>query len=155
MLGLADGAKLLSEMEANGKIVLVVDGENIALDSEDIEVRLQAKDGWAAAQGRGTVVVLATELTPELIREGMARDVVRLVQDHRKELDLNFTDRIVLGLVTQSDELATAIVENTDYIKQETLAVQLVDQPIDGVLGAQREVAGQNLTIYIRVFDRH
>ena len=154
-LGLADGAKLLSEMEANGKIVLVVDGENIALDSEDIEVRLQAKDGWAAAQGRGTVVVLATELTPELIREGMARDVVRLVQDHRKELDLNFTDRIVLGLVTQSDELATAIVENTDYIKQETLAVQLVDQPIDGVLGAQREVAGQNLTIYIRVFDRH
>ena len=48
------------------------------MDGEDIQIRLQAKEGWAAAQGTGCVVVLSTELTDELIREGLARDMVRV-----------------------------------------------------------------------------
>ena len=75
-------------------MTLDIGGEQIELDNEDIEVRLQAKPGWAAAQGQTCVVVLATELTPELVAEGLARDFVRLVQDRRKDLGLEFTDRI-------------------------------------------------------------
>ena len=80
-LGKADGGKLLAELTASGKVTLDIGGEKVELDNEDIQVRLQAKPGWAAAQGSNVVVVLATELTPELIAEGLARDFVRLVQD--------------------------------------------------------------------------
>ncbi|MCA9228670.1 MAG: class I tRNA ligase family protein, partial [Planctomycetales bacterium] len=69
-LGEADGGRLLSELNDTGKVALAAGGETVELDQDDIQVRLQAKPGWAAAQGRGCVVVLSTELTPELLREG-------------------------------------------------------------------------------------
>ena len=53
----------------------------VELDSDDLQVRLQAKEGWAAAQGHWCVVVLSTELTEELVREGLARDFVRALQE--------------------------------------------------------------------------
>ena len=100
-----DGGKLLAEMESQGKITLSLPNGPVTLDAEDIQVRLQAKPGWAAAHGRLCVVVLATQLTPELIAEGLARDLVRVIQDRRKEMDLEFTDRIVVGMVAESAEL--------------------------------------------------
>ncbi len=69
----ADGGALLTELRRDGQLTLIVDQEQITLDQEDIQIRLQAKEGWAAAQGTGCVVVLATELTDALIREGLAR----------------------------------------------------------------------------------
>ena len=93
-------------------MTLAAAGETVELDSEDIQVRLQAKPGWAAAQGPTCVVVLSTELTDALIREGLARDLVRHIQDRRKELDCQYTDRIEVGIVTDSGELRPAIEEN-------------------------------------------
>ena len=63
MLAGADGGRLLAELQAEGKITLPLPDGPIELDGDDIQVRLQAKEGWAAAQGRGVVVVLATALT--------------------------------------------------------------------------------------------
>ncbi len=148
----ADGAKILEELSTNGKTVIEVEGEQIELDNEDVEVRLQANQGWAAAQGPNAVVVLSTELTPELIRLGKSRDVVRLVQDRRKEMDLQFTDRIDLWLVTEKDELHTAIDENRQYIMKETLSVSLnLESPADDIESIEREVGEEKLSIFIRV----
>jgi isoleucyl-tRNA synthetase len=147
----ADGARLLAELEERGRVQLDISGEAVELDGEDLQVRLRAREGWAAAQGRHCVVVLATELTPGLIDEGMARDVVRLVQDRRKELDLEFTDRIELGLVTDSPDLQRAVRTNTDYICNETLATRLETRAFERVDGAEREVSGHPLWIYIAV----
>lgn len=147
----ADGGVLLRELEEHGKIVLDIEGESVELDSEDVQVRLQAKEGWAAAQGHSCVVVLSTELTPELIREGLARDLVRLIQDRRKDLDCKYTDRIQVGIVTQSEEVQTAVEENVDYIKGETLADQLTCEPLDGIEGVLHTVAGSEVMIYVRV----
>ena len=148
----ADGAKILAELSANGGTVIEVEGEQIPLDDEDVEVRLKANEGWAAAPGPNAVVVLATELTPELIRLGKARDVVRLIQDRRKEMDLQFTDRIDLWLVTDSDELKSAIEENREYIMNETLATNLYLQPpTEAVESVEREVGENKLQIFIRV----
>jgi isoleucyl-tRNA synthetase len=149
-LGKADGASLLSQLNATGKVTLDIGGEKVSLDSEDIQVRLQAKPGWAAAQGSGCVVVLATELTPELIAEGTARDFVRLVQDRRKELNLEFTDRIEVGIVGASAELQKAIADNMEYICGETLAVKLVFEALPGVEGVEVEIGDEKVKLFVR-----
>jgi isoleucyl-tRNA synthetase len=151
-LGRADAAKLLAELKSAGKIALKLPGgAEVELDDEDIEIRLQAKEGWAAAQGKGCVVVLATELTDELIAEGLARDVVRLIQDRRKEIGCEYTDRIQVGLVTDSAGLAAAIDEHRDYLAQETLAVKIVDRPLAKVEATKAKLAGDELAIYVQV----
>jgi isoleucyl-tRNA synthetase len=146
----ADGGKLLAEMTASGKVTLTLDGQPVELDSEDIQVRLQAKPGWAAAQGAGCVVVLATELTLELIDEGKARDLVRIIQDRRKELDLQFTDRIEVGIVGASADLRRAIEANRDYLCSETLAAKLVFESLSGVEGVEVEIGDEKITLYLK-----
>ena len=128
-----DGGRLLAELESTGKISLRLGSESVELDEEDIQIGLQAKEGWAAAQGSGCVVVLSTELTRELIREGFARDIIRVLQEQRKKQECDFTDRIRVHVGTRSAELAQAIAENQRYIMGETLAVALeVADEVDG-----------------------
>jgi isoleucyl-tRNA synthetase len=145
----ADGGKLLAELTATGKVTLDLGGEQVELDNEDIQVRLQAKPGWAAAQGAGCVVVLATELTPDLLAEGLARDFVRLVQDERKRQDLQFTDQIEIGIVGAST-LQQAIEQHRDYICSETLATKLVFEALPGVDGIEVEIDDEKVTLYVR-----
>ena len=97
------------------------------------------------------VVVLATELTEELIREGFARELVRTIQDRRKEMGCQFTDRITVGIVTESAELKRAIEQFRDYICGETLAVEIVFGPLPGVEPMAIDVAGHAATLYVRV----
>jgi len=150
-LGQANGGQLLRQLSTTGKVTLELQGQSLELDNEDIQVRLQAKPGWTAAQGPTTVIVLSTELTAELIREGYARDVNRLIQDRRKQLGCEFTDRIEVGLVTESDELRQAVQENAAYIQGEALADRLAFQPLDGVESLDCEVAGHDLRIFVRI----
>jgi isoleucyl-tRNA synthetase len=112
-------------------------------------VRLQAKDGWTAAQGKQCVVVLATELTPELVAEGLARELVRTIQDRRKDMNLEYTDRICVGLVTKSAELTAAAGEFSDYICGETLATELQAGPLTGTEPIQVKVAGELIELYV------
>ena len=149
----ADGAAMLADLTANGKTSLTVESETIELDSEDIEVRLKANEGWAAAQGKQAVVVLSTELTPELIRSGYARELNRFVQDRRKELDLERTDRIDAWIKTDSDDINQAIQENSDYLKGETLAVSITQAACDesGVESTEVNVGDHEVMIWIRV----
>jgi len=149
LLGEADGDLLHQELKEHGVIKLTVEGEVIELTDEEIAIRLQAKEGYAATEGQNSVVVLATELTPELIAEGTARDVNRLVQDYRKELQLDISDRIQLALVTECADLAAAIEANCEYLQEASLAESLVFAPLADVEGAEREVAGEAITLYL------
>ncbi len=150
MLAGADVNKLLDEMDSKGKITIALQDGPITLDADDIQVRLQAKPGWAAAQGRFCVVVLATELTPELIAEGLANDLVRVIQDRRKEINLDFTDRIVVGLVADSPELAKAVKQFSKYIQGETLAVKLKFEPLPDAEAVEIKVAEYQATLYVK-----
>ncbi len=125
--------------------------ESVVLDQEDIEVRLQAKEGWTAAQGSHVVVVLATELTPVLIREGVAQDLKRSIQDRRKELGCQYTDRIRVGIEGACDDVWMAVEENLDFLKNETLTVEIRRGPIAGVEPADCEVADSRVKIYVQV----
>ena len=149
LLTRADGGRLLAELEATGKVTLDAEGQRVELDSEDLQVRLQAKPGWAAAHLPSCVVVLSTDLTPQLVREGLARDLVRLIQERRKELDCQYTDRIQVGLVTESDELRQAIEENAEYICGETLAVELCGEPLAGATPVEHTLAGSPIQVFV------
>ena len=149
-LGAANGAGLLAQLEAEGSVTIEVEGESITLDNEDIQVRLQAKEGWAAAQGKNSVVVLNTELTDDLIREGYARDLIRMIQDRRKELDCEFTDRIAVAVGTESAILVQTIAEHGETIAVETLADNLSVGSLE-VESVVRNVAETDVHLFVSV----
>jgi isoleucyl-tRNA synthetase len=149
----ADGGGLLAELAGGGSIQLDVDGEAIELSREDLQVRLQAKDGWAAAEGDQCVVVLSTELTDALVREGFVRDLVRVIQDRRKDLGCAFTDRIRVGILTDSEPLRAALDEHREYLVAETLSQSLALDALGKDSGVDVTVGKHALTLFIEVVD--
>jgi len=74
---------------------------------------------------------------------------VRLINERRKDMDCNFTDRIHLGVVTDSDEIRTAIRENEDAICRETLAVDIQLEPLASAEPVSYEMAGASVQLYV------
>ncbi len=145
------GSELLANIRDNGRINLTVDGQEIELSPEEIEVRLQARPGWTAANALGVVAILSTELSEELLAEGLARDLVRAIQDVRKDKDCEFTDRIEVGVVTESSEVRQAVELFHDYIKEETLAERISLEPIDGIDQVDVKIGEFEVVIYVKV----
>ena len=102
-----------------------VDGETYDVLPDEVEVKALAKEGFAVAEEGPYVAALVTELTPELVQEGLAREFVRRVQDLRKSAELDVADRIEL-FVEASAGLRSAIEAHKDYITAETLTSNLV-----------------------------
>jgi isoleucyl-tRNA synthetase len=120
------------------------------LEPADLSVHMKAPDGWAGVADRGTELVIDARITEELAREGMARDIVRQVQELRKQADLNMEDRIALVLQTESGRLQSAIEVHKDYIAGETLTVEW-PASVDGkAASAEVKIDGQSLTILLR-----
>jgi isoleucyl-tRNA synthetase len=155
-LASASGAQLMDEMSRDGKISLSIDGQTIELDGDDIQVRFTAKSGWAAAQGKNGVVALHTELTPELIREGIAKDAIRIIQDLRKKRQCDFTDRIAIEIITADAAVREAIDSHRDFISQETLAVSVTIRESGGPLSDSEsiELADVPVSIALSVQSR-
>jgi isoleucyl-tRNA synthetase len=126
-----DGA--LASGLAEGKTIEVRtdDGLPISIGPEDVQLSHDVRAGWGVASEAGVTVALELEVTPELRREGLARELVRLVQDARKAAGLEITDRIVLGVET-SGEVAEGLAAHREVIAAETLAGSVVDGPVDG-----------------------
>jgi isoleucyl-tRNA synthetase len=138
-LAAADGNSLLSALQTDGSVTIELPDGSLQLDGDDIEVRLQARQGWAAAQGPGCVVVLNTEVTEELRREGIAKDLIRAIQNQRKEIDCQYSDRIEVGLVSDREDVQLAVEEHRESICKETLALRLDLSAIAGVAGIETE----------------
>ena len=98
--------------------------EGIELTADDVLVTRKPKEGLVVASQGAIVVGLETALTPELISEGLAREFVSNVQSMRKEADFEVTQRIALT-VEADDEMKAALTTHADYVKTETLAVEL------------------------------
>lgn len=101
-----------------------VEDETFEITPDEVEVRAEAKEGYAVASEGAYLAALVTELTTDLIKEGLVREFVRRVQSLRKDADLDIADRIHLYF-TASEGLAEAIMDFEDYIKEETLALSL------------------------------
>jgi isoleucyl-tRNA synthetase len=144
----ADGAALLRQLEAEGRVVVTVEGEPVALGPEEIAVAMDARPGFSAAAGRAGVVVLRTALTPELVEEGLFREVLNRVQTFRKELDLEYTGRIRLTLAGDG-RLLNAVRPRVEDLRRETLAVDVVldAPPAAGVHVREVTIDGELLTL--------
>jgi isoleucyl-tRNA synthetase len=152
-LASADASKLLAELEANKQVAIELPDGPVALDVDDLQVRLQAKPGWAAAQGKSAVVVLSTELTEALISEGLARELVHLIQTQRRDMALKYTDRIRVGIVTESRELEAAAHSFAEYIKRETLATELRAESLNGTVECDAKLGESTLKLYVAPQD--
>ncbi|MCO6044610.1 isoleucine--tRNA ligase [Aeoliella sp. ICT_H6.2] len=147
----ASGSELLANIRDNGRINLSVDGQEIELLPEEVEVRITAKEGYASANDKGVVVVLATELTPELVAEGTARDLVRAIQDTRKEKGCEFTDRIEVGIVSDDETVLAAVDQFADYVAGETLSDSVKLGEIAGVTPIEITHGDVTVKLYIKV----
>jgi isoleucyl-tRNA synthetase len=109
---------------AGDTIEVELEGERIALTPEEIEVRLQARPGYAAASEAGYLAALDTRLTPELELEGLAREFIRRAQELRKQQGLAVDDRIRMRFAASS-RLAEAVHSHQEHIQAEILCTEL------------------------------
>jgi isoleucyl-tRNA synthetase len=107
---------------------VIVEGNAIEILPEEVEVRIEARSGWVVSAEGSYLAALSTTLTKELLLEGLAREFVRRVQDYRKQAGYEITDRIRL-YVQATPQLSQAIEAHLQYIKGETLAVELIFGP--------------------------
>jgi len=116
--GVQEAAKLLNE---TGVLSFTIEGQQIELTSEEVEVVATARPGFVTAEERGYIVALETTITPQLREEGLVRDLTHYIQDMRKKAGFNIEDHISLALYTDS-ELADLLSRYKETLQSETLA---------------------------------
>ena len=124
----AFGPPELARLLDGQSVDVVLDGTPVSLDPADVLIQRTPKAGLAVASSGALVVALETELTPALVREGHARELINRIQNLRKAQDLDVADRIALSL-SADPELLAAIETHRDTIAAETLAEQLEASP--------------------------
>jgi len=144
-------AEVAATVLAGGTVsVPVPSGEVVAVGPDDVIVTQTPRAGWAVASDAGETVAIDTAVTPELQREGLAREVIRLIQEARKSDGLDVTDRIALRWSAHDAELAAALTEHTALIAGEVLAVEFGASGASGdwpVLADVREHADEELAL--------
>lgn len=135
---------------AGENLSLTVGGDSYEILGEEVEVRAQARSGFAVAADGAYLAALVTSLTPELVQEGLAREFVRRVQDLRKQADLDISDRIIL-FYEVSAGLGKAVQMFKDYVQGETLTLELVaGRAPEGAPTSSDAFDGETLTIGLR-----
>ncbi len=126
----ADVTDFAASMTANGFVDVDVDGAIERIGPNEVIITDRPRSGWAVASGGAETVALDLELTHELRLLGLVRDIVRIVQDARKNAGLDVTDRIELWWrVGGSPEPAEAIREHRKLLADEVLAASLTEGP--------------------------
>jgi isoleucyl-tRNA synthetase len=145
-----DAAPLAHALQAGQSFTVSLDETEIEVLPEEAEVRMRAREGLAVAEGAGIVVGIDTKLTPELVQAGLARDIVRRIQDARKNAGFEIEDRIVLSY--QASETLSEVFETQGaYIAAETLADEMRAAAPDADSHADSFVLdGQEVTLGVK-----
>ena len=122
----ASAPELVSALRANGTFDIPLEGAAVSIGPDDVVITETPKQGWAVATDGGETVALDLALDEELLRIGLARDVVRDVQEARKQRGFDVTDRICLEWAAEG-EAAQAIREQSEELAQEVLATSFIE----------------------------
>jgi isoleucyl-tRNA synthetase len=128
----------------------------VTLTSDDVGVIEEPVTGWHVVREGAAAVALDVHVTPELLREGIARDLVRAIQDLRKASGLAVDDRVDLA-VTAGPEIQAALDAHRDYVMSETLAVSFHPAPPHATGGGHEmvvELSGQPVTLWLQPVAR-
>jgi isoleucyl-tRNA synthetase len=149
-LATADGSQLAAQLETEGAVVVA--GER--LGPEDVEVRAERSPDVALAREGSWAVALDLDLDDGLVREGTARELVRALNDHRKELGLAIADRVRLTLAPRGPRVRAAVDAHGDDVAAEVLAVErsVVAEPPGGA--ATIEVDGEAVAVLLERVER-
>ncbi|MFZ0750818.1 MAG: isoleucine--tRNA ligase, partial [Pyrinomonadaceae bacterium] len=113
-------------VERGEPVPLTVNGQALSVSPDEIVIQRSARPDWEMSEDNGFFVAIDTKLDPQLIRERLVRDLVREIQNLRKQAGLEVADRIRVRYAT-TGELAIAIVSYIEYLANETLAVELTE----------------------------
>jgi isoleucyl-tRNA synthetase len=129
-----EAASVLASLKQTGKYEFVLDTETISLDSQDLVISYLGGEHIYATEVQGTFVALDTTPDPALEREGLVRDLNRHLQDYRKKIGLEVTDRITVQY-SAPREIQEAVNEHRTYLQTELLAddIQYVESVPDGI----------------------
>ncbi len=120
----ADASALAAALSADGSASVLVDGEQVEVQPDEVIVSERPREGWSVVNEQGETVALDLDLTPALVRAGLAREVVRLVQEARKSTGFDVSDRV--AVVWQAGgETAAALREHTTLVSEEVLATEM------------------------------
>ncbi|WP_462203490.1 isoleucine--tRNA ligase [Frankia sp. CcWB3] len=111
----------------NGRLTVTVDGEEAELSGDELIITETPRQGWAVTAESGLSVALDLEISPELARAGLARDVVRVLQDARKAAGLEITDRVDVSWAATREETALALRTHGQTVAEEVLAVSFTE----------------------------
>lgn len=145
----ANPAAVVAAVQDGGTFPVSLDGTTHDLSAADLDIRMESKDGFAASGSREAVVVLETTLTEDLIREGLAREVINRIQGMRKELDLAYQTRIAVR-IGAGGPVARAALAHASTIAAETLATDLKIEFEELDTTASFTVADEEVRISIR-----
>ena len=134
-----DAATLAAQLRDAGKAFLEFEGEQLEIGPDDVIVTERPREGWSVVNEQGETVALDLELTPELIQQGLAREVIRFIQEARKRAGLQVSDRIQIVLEA-GPELTAAIAAHRDLIAGEVLAVELIQDEVDAATDEDEEL---------------
>ena len=143
-----DGAKAMAELEKTGRLALTVEDTAVELTKEDLLIESMPKAGFISQQDRGMTVVLDTNLTDELMEEGLVREVISKVQTQRKQAGFEVTDHIVMGYKSD-EELAQVLKEREAMIRGEILCDGVEPDLREGFEKAW-DINGHELTLWIK-----
>jgi len=119
-----DHTETVRAIRADGSLTLSYDGKGVTLDLEDLVITETPKSGWSVASHSGESVALDLALTPELIQSGLVREVIRAIQEERKNSQFDISDRIVVNW-NGAPEIADAIAAQSGLIADEVLAIEI------------------------------
>lgn len=139
--------EIVKTIRETGSFTVNLGGDDVTFAESDLLISTESREGFVSASENGHTVVLDVNLTPELIAEGVVREVISKVQTMRKEAGFNVTDRITL-YYSASNEIANIIEEYKDRILKVVLGETLV---ADSLKGYQKEwdINGETVTLAV------
>lgn len=116
-------AEIVAKLE-EGQVVINVDGEEMTISKDLVDINISAKEGFAVAMENNVFTILDTTITPSLVSEGLARELISKVQQMRKQKDFEMMDNIKIFYAADA-EVEAALELHKEYIMKETLALEL------------------------------
>jgi isoleucyl-tRNA synthetase len=143
-----NGNEAMEQLKTEGVLKLPEVDASIELSMEDLLITETAQEGFVTDQDGDITVVLDTNLTEELLEEGMVREIISKIQTMRKEADFEVMDHIAVAY-TGSDKVAATISKNKEMIAGEVLAVSLEEGNAAGNLQKEWNINGEKVTLSV------